>query len=110
MPPRLALLVSRGPDEGARIDLGDEVRIVGRARDADLVLSDLSVSRRHLDVQVVDGGVRIRALPETAPFVRDQVAVRETTLVAGEAVTVGTTVLSVVPQVVTDATPLPRVE
>jgi DNA-binding NtrC family response regulator len=110
MQPRLALVVTRGPDEGARLNVDGELRIVGRARDADLVLSDLSVSRRHLDVQAVAGALRVRSLPESAPFVRDDTAMRETELPAGAAITVGTTVLSVVLQAVTGATRLPRVE
>ena len=110
MQPRLALVVTRGPDEGARLDVDEQLRIVGRARDADLVLSDLSVSRRHLDVQLVVGGLRVRSLPESAPFVRDQTPVRETELTAGASITVGTTVLSVVLQPVAESTRLPRVE
>jgi DNA-binding NtrC family response regulator len=110
MQPRLALLVTRGPDEGARLEVDDQLRIVGRARDADLVLSDLSVSRRHLDVQLVEGRLRVRSLPESAPFVRDQTPLRETELVPGSAITVGTTVLSAVLQPVTAATHLPRME
>jgi DNA-binding NtrC family response regulator len=110
MQPRLALVVTRGPDEGARLDVDEQLRIVGRARDADLVLSDLSVSRRHLDVQLVVGGLRVRSLPESAPFVRDQTPIRETDLPAGASITVGTTVLSVVAQSIAEATRLPRIE
>ena len=61
-------------------------------------------------MQLVLGGLRIRALAESAPFVRDQAAVRETQLPAGASITVGTTVLSVVVQPVADANRLPRIE
>jgi DNA-binding NtrC family response regulator/pSer/pThr/pTyr-binding forkhead associated (FHA) protein len=110
MESRLTLVVTRGPDEGARLEADEHLRIIGRARDADLVLTDLSVSRRHLDVQVVSGRLRVRALPESAPFVRDRATMRETELVAGAAITVGTTVLSAVLRPVTEVAALPRVE
>ncbi|HVH41096.1 MAG TPA: sigma 54-interacting transcriptional regulator, partial [Labilithrix sp.] len=107
--PNVSLVVTRGPDEGARLDLDGCLRHIGRARDADLVLSDLSVSRRHLDAQIVEGGVRFRALPEAAPFVVDREPVREAIVAIGSAITLGNTVLCVAPRPAADP-PASRVE
>ena len=41
------LLVQRGPDAGARFLLDTDVVTVGRHPDSDIVLDDISVSRRH---------------------------------------------------------------
>jgi len=108
-PSRLALVVTRGPDEGARLDVDQHPRVIGRARDADLVLSDLAVSRRHLDVALIEGGVRVRALPETAPFVFAGQPSRDAVLPVGAALTVGGSVMCVM-AVSTPERPSMRVE
>ncbi len=55
------LVVLRGPQEGARFDLDPAVTtiVVGRAPESDLFLDDVTVSRRHAEVRVVDGGWEI---------------------------------------------------
>jgi hypothetical protein len=52
------LVVLRGPQEGARFDLDPSTPlvVVGRAPECDLFLDDVTVSRRHAEVQVTDGG------------------------------------------------------
>lgn len=97
-PSPVALVVSRGPDEGARLELDGQHRTVGRSREADLPLTDLAVSRRHLVVSLVAQGVHVAALPETAPFVVENERVREAVVPFDSAITVGTTVLSVTRQ------------
>jgi DNA-binding NtrC family response regulator len=47
-----------GPNKGAQLKLGDASLVVGAGADADLVLEDAGVSRRHLELAVVPGGVR----------------------------------------------------
>ncbi len=53
------LRVIDGPDRGATVRLSDASVLVGAATDADLVLKDAGVSRRHLELAVVQGGVRV---------------------------------------------------
>src|SRR5262245_33775674 len=53
------LRVVDGPDKGATLALTDATAIVGASSDADLVLSDGGVSRRHLELAVVPEGVRV---------------------------------------------------
>lgn len=49
---RPALLLTRGPGAGRRLPLaGDAVTVLGRHADCDLVLSDVTVSRRHAEIR-----------------------------------------------------------
>jgi pSer/pThr/pTyr-binding forkhead associated (FHA) protein len=41
-------------------DLGDEVVTVGRGRESDIFLDDVTVSRKHAEIVHGDGGYRIR--------------------------------------------------
>jgi hypothetical protein len=43
------LVVTRGPNVGARYVLGDEVTQAGRHPDSDIFLDDITVSRRHAE-------------------------------------------------------------
>jgi pSer/pThr/pTyr-binding forkhead associated (FHA) protein len=48
------LVVTRGPNVGARYLLGDEVVRAGRHPESDIFLDDITVSRRH--VEITPGG------------------------------------------------------
>ena len=52
------LVVLRGPQEGARFDLDPATPsvVVGRSPDCDLFLDDVTVSRRHAELRVSEGG------------------------------------------------------
>lgn len=56
---RLVVRVVAGPDRGRFVALGDASLVVGAGDGADLPLKDPGVSRRHLEIAVVDGGVRV---------------------------------------------------
>ena len=92
---RYVLVVTRGPDAGAHVTLGDVPRIVGRARDVDLGVTDIRVSRRHLEVTAEPGGVRVRLCAGAAPFLLDGRDTKDALLAVGGQVVVGDTVLSV---------------
>jgi pSer/pThr/pTyr-binding forkhead associated (FHA) protein len=49
------LVVKRGPNAGSRFTLGDNVTTIGRHPDSDIVLDDVTVSRRHAEVTSADG-------------------------------------------------------
>ena len=53
------LRVIEGPDKGASHKIGDASLVVGAGADADVVLGDGGVSRRHLEIAAVPGGVRV---------------------------------------------------
>jgi hypothetical protein len=52
------LVVLRGPQEGVRFDLDPATPsvVVGRSPESDLFLDDVTVSRRHAELHVADGG------------------------------------------------------
>jgi len=89
------LRVVGGPDDGASVDVGDRVRTVGRARDVDLVLRDLSVSRRHVQVAAAASGVRFVRCAGAAPFVVDGRPLDTIDAAPGARVVLGNTVLAV---------------
>ena len=51
-----AILVARGgDDEGMHFGLKTQVTTLGRHPESDIVLDDITVSRRHSEVRLVDG-------------------------------------------------------
>jgi pSer/pThr/pTyr-binding forkhead associated (FHA) protein len=53
------LVVTRGPNIGARYLLADEVVRAGRHPESDIFLDDITVSRRHVEITPKDGGVYV---------------------------------------------------
>ncbi len=50
------LVVTRGPNVGARYLLGDKVVRAGRHPESDIFLDDITVSRRHVEITPKDNG------------------------------------------------------
>ncbi len=46
------LVIKRGPDAGTRIPITSTDTVIGRHRDCDIVLDDVTVSRRHARLHV----------------------------------------------------------
>ncbi|MCA1187005.1 MULTISPECIES: FHA domain-containing protein [unclassified Saccharopolyspora] len=46
-----ALVISRGPDQGAVFPLERDTTVLGRHRDCDIVLGDVTVSRYHTEIR-----------------------------------------------------------
>ncbi len=93
---RLYLVVARGGATGARLRLDEVPRVVGRARDADLVLPDVHVSRRHLRVSESNGSARLEVLEGAKPLLVNGAPLREVLLSAGDGVVIGETAVVVV--------------
>ena len=53
------LVVTRGPNVGARYLLGDAVVRAGRHPESDIFLDDVTVSRRHAVIRRIDDGYEI---------------------------------------------------
>jgi two-component system, NtrC family, response regulator HydG len=90
--------VLEGPDAGARftIDAGRPSRaLVGKSAACDLRLSDPSVSRRHVALELVERRLHLRDLGSTNGTTVDGVAVVEGFLVGGELVRIGASALRV---------------
>jgi two-component system, NtrC family, nitrogen regulation response regulator GlnG len=64
-PERQRILVLSGPDQGKQLLLERGTYLVGKAPGCDLVLSDGSVSRQHLELQVTGAGVLVKDLGST---------------------------------------------
>ncbi|SER61708.1 Inner membrane component of T3SS domain-containing protein [Propionibacterium cyclohexanicum] len=56
------LIVTRGPDVGARYLLDQQQTTAGRSPDCDIFLDDITVSRHHARFDMVGGEVRITDL------------------------------------------------
>jgi DNA-binding NtrC family response regulator len=96
-PARLSLVVVRGAAVGARLRLDGNPRVVGRANDADLVLPDAHVSRKHARVSDAgDGRARVEVCDGAKPLVVNGAPQREATIAAGEGFVLGETALVVV--------------
>lgn len=55
-----ALVVSRGPEQGAVFPLEQNCTVLGRHRDCDIVLGDVTVSRYHTEIRWEGGGFVIQ--------------------------------------------------
>ena len=53
------LVVKRGPNAGARFLLDQPVTTAGRHPDSDILLDDVTVSRRHAEFKKIDGGFEV---------------------------------------------------
>ena len=56
------LIITRGPGAGSRFTLGSDVVVLGRHPRSDVLLDDISVSRRHADVRRASSGHVLRDL------------------------------------------------
>ncbi len=90
------LEVVGGDDHGARLDVDERVRTIGRARDVDLVLRDLGVSRRHVQVAATANGVQFDICGGAAPLMVGGRHVRSVEAKEGDRVLLGNTLLVVV--------------
>lgn len=101
------LVVVKGNDRGEETPLEIEKMTIGRALDNDLVLADVSVSRRHVLIGYEEGTYYVEDLSSgNGTLVNGQEIERED-LRHGDLIEIGTTVLRLQ---LSDGTPLPPVE
>ena len=91
------LLVVKGQDRGESIAVGDHVVTLGSGSGSDVLLSDPTVSRRHLSVEPGEDGVIVRDLGSTNGSFVQGARFQELTLGFGAEVTIGHTILKYVP-------------
>ncbi len=95
--PGLALSVMRGPEAGKKLVVGSgEVRI-GAARDNELVLSDPSVSRRHVRLELKAREVWVEDLGSTNGTRIDGVRIARAVLAPGATLELGNTAIRAEP-------------
>jgi hypothetical protein len=83
------LVVVRGPNAGSRFLLDRAATSIGRHPDSDIFLDDVTVSRRHAEVALVDEGVMVKDLGSlNGSYVNGQ-RVDERVLTSGDEVQIG---------------------
>ena len=104
-PHRLRIAVISGPDRGAELLLVRGTYLVGKAPGCALVLRDPAVSRQHLELAVVEGGLRVRDLGSRNGSLFGGARFSEITVGSGAVIQLGRTELRVLPEGVRDALP-----
>lgn len=82
--------------DGRRYQLSGPVTVIGRGSEADIVLDDPGVSRRHAEIRVEAGGVLVRDLGSTNGTFVDGERASTARLRDGSTITVGRTRITVV--------------
>ncbi len=90
-PPAPAPLVVTLDVDGRPYQVRQPVTVVGRGVDADIVLDDPGVSRRHAEIHVMDGRARVIDLGSTNGTFVDGERVHAGVLTDGSAITIGRT-------------------
>ena len=90
-------LVVRGPDKGESIAIAELSMTVGSGPDSEVVLTDPTISRKHLVIEPGTDGVVLRDLGSTNGSFVQGARFQELTLGFGTEVTIGQTVLKYVP-------------
>ena len=84
------LVVKRGPNVGARHALGNTVTRAGRHPESDIFLDDITVSRRHAEIErQEDGKVVIRDVGSLNGTYVNRERIEEQTLSGGDEVQIG---------------------
>jgi DNA-binding NtrC family response regulator len=93
--PGAAIEVASGPDAGARIPIAGRTLRVGAAPDNDLVLSDRSASRHHIEIRIDHDGLWLTDLDSTNGTTVNGVRVARAIIGAGSRIVLGQTTLGV---------------
>ena len=91
------LLIVKGPDRGEAIAIAELTLTVGSGAGNDVLLSDPTISRRHLAIEPTPDGVMLRDLGSTNGSFVQGARFQELTLGFGTEVTIGQTTLKYVP-------------
>jgi DNA-binding NtrC family response regulator len=91
-------LIVKGPDRGESVPVGQRPLTLGSGPGSDVVLTDPTVSRRHLVAKLGDGGVLVRDLGSTNGSFVHGARFKELVLGFGAEIHIGQTVLKYVPE------------
>jgi len=90
IPPGAGLLVvTRGPNAGSRLALTQPVTTIGRHPDSDIFLDDITVSRRHAELQRAEAGFVVRDVGSLNGTYLNRVRVEESPIHNGDELQVG---------------------
>jgi pSer/pThr/pTyr-binding forkhead associated (FHA) protein len=84
------LVAKRGPNAGSRFALDKDLVTAGRHPDSDIFLDDITVSRRHVEVERRDGGYVVRDAGSLNGTYVNRQRVEEAQLHDGDEVQIGT--------------------
>lgn len=85
-----ALIATRGPNSGSRFALDDPITTVGRHPDSHIFLDDVTVSRRHVEVEKTDDGHVVRDVGSlNGTYVNQQIIEGDKALANGDELQVG---------------------
>ena len=105
---RLRLEVVRGPDKKKRVELDRDRVVVGTHEHCDLQLRDPTVSRQHVEIELVPQGYAIRDLDSLNGLYTDGLRIREIVVTKGLQLALGETRIKVTPLDDHVDLPLPR--
>jgi len=83
------LVVTRGPNSGARFLLGDQVIRAGRHPESDIFLDDITVSRRHVEITPTGTGYAVRDVGSLNGTYVNRERIDEVPLAPGDEVQIG---------------------
>ena len=83
------LVVTRGPNIGARYLLGEDVVKAGRHPESDIFLDDITVSRRHVEITPTDEGYSVRDVGSLNGTYVNRERIDEVPLAPGDEVQIG---------------------
>jgi hypothetical protein len=91
LPPGVGMLVvTRGPNSGSKFALDTELTTAGRHPDSDIFLDDITVSRRHAEIQHTPSGYVVRDVGSLNGTYLNRERVEEGALADGDELQVGT--------------------
>ncbi|MBN2385190.1 FHA domain-containing protein [bacterium] len=95
---RAHLEIIRGPDRGRIIALDREVSIIGRSKQCDIVLTDETISRQHIELSVLSlerGLLRLKDLDSRNGVFVNQKKETLKEIVSGDQIAIGDTIMLV---------------
>ncbi len=101
------LIVVRGLDTGAQLVVDGSIKLVGRSREAQLVLNDRSVSRHHFHIHATEEGAYVRVCRGAADLLVGGREVDEANVKVGDSLVAGDTVFSLLGAEGEPSTPSP---
>lgn len=94
---RLRVEVVRGPDKKVRGDFDGDRVVIGTHEACDLVLTDATVSRHHVEIALVAQGYRIRDLDSSNGTLMDGLRVLDVIVEGGATLRIGETSIKTTP-------------
>jgi pSer/pThr/pTyr-binding forkhead associated (FHA) protein len=83
------LVVTRGPTAGSRLAITKPLTTIGRHPDSDIFLDDITVSRRHAEIRLLDNAFRVKDAGSLNGTYLNRERVEDAALTTGDELQVG---------------------